>query len=966
MINLTKSIKNKKNSIHGSEGKKRRRVAHFAIFVVFVVTLQILGKNISYYEEQVTSYMGITLNSELKRATDEEEVYEIYDEMIQSSGQYLLEYCSNYLRENGTESSNINALGTKLPVNLYFVFDDGGVRNDSVGSIIKAEDSNPLTLNIQEFNTLCENGFFSKLGDDGEYFYRSRDIGNGTIIISYQEESLSNLGLTINSAYSSYSGELILWVDANNNIFLSNNDSYVGKSYDSVSTIRSSTGKIASIDGLGICASRCTKLGSNTLYTFVPVSVVISDIIRGAIVPIILLWIVAITLLTYAVKISRNRYKKEREYGEEQAESDIILFNKISLNRQIVSHLIALGIFGMILISISLFYVRALISYCDQNLLANANLKTLSEAYTTNMSNRDKADANNKKEFADYADIIAWGYKLHPENVNSDSLKNMVDGLSIINSIIVTDSKGTIVASTTNEDGYTIGRGDDEMYQCCWQVLDGKADSAAYHEGTTEDGGFSYVVVVRRQDANGAVIINAVVEHAASFVEKWTLEEAMLTTDIGDATCYAMYLDEPDKVYVAEPNASNVTILDTTLSNSILQNGYAGINRIKGVNYYVNSLLNADDNLMFISALPLRNIPFTVAWSSFWSILLGMIVFLTTLIVGFGSSITENESADGENTDNNDQGSNIFSKDTIIDEGFKKVFRNMIIATGVLLVLLLAVDYMFKTPSLVEYLFGSKWNKGVNLLSITMILITIVGGSVIGFLLEKLIKMICNNMGPRGMTIGHLISSITRFVIFVIIIIWSLKELGFNLSALLAGAGIAGAALSFCASQTVNDILAGFFIVFEGSYQIGDWVMVDDWRGQVMGIGMRTTKIANSGRVRIINNSSLHNVTVMDPLNSGAIASIDIAYKEDAEKVIDLINSYRHLYEKEIPEIEDGPYVKGVMELGASGVTIEIVAYGKQQYIGRIERGIRLVSKRLFDENGIEIPFNQVTIHQAE
>lgn len=945
--------------------KKSKTIVILTIILMFVISCFVFMENFIYCVNQIDNDLQITVNSELKRSDDEDEVLDIYDKLVQFSGSYLLDFSSYYLMKYGSRIDNINLLGGKLPVNLYFSYED------SNGNIIRtyaSPDSRALNLNDEEVKNLFDKGYLEKEFSDGtKYFYRTKRVGKGHAIVSYQAVDYESMGLEYGKPHSSRKDEVIIWLDSENTIVASNIDKYLDKKLDQVAEgdINAQIGVAKFEDyGYGLCESVFDD--GYTLSVFLPLSTIFSEVFRNSIVPVVLFWIVVITILNYVLKI-----KREIDADSKKSSRNIKKLGKIAFDKEIILHVVSLALFGVILIGLTIFYVGSLVSYSDQNQIASENLKGLSEAYNTNQLNKEVALNNLEAEFVEYADYVSWMYMHNPDDLSSDSLNSLIDSVSMFNEIMVTDGNGTIVASTSNDEGYTLGRNDNQINTLCWQIMDGEMDSAMYNRGTS-NGGFDFSILVRRQDAKGVIIIDMSINHASDFMENWSLEETMLTTDMGDASSIAFFRDNPDVIYMALPDADKIDYLDATLNEKMTTNGFAGMQRIKGVKYYVNTLLNTDYDLVFISALPIKDIPYLVARNSLGIIILGVAIFVIILIFSLAIVKPSEDVIKEDNEASNNKfsaGNHLklhFESDEFISEGFKKVIINMIITNGILLVLLLGFDYMIKEEPLLEYLLGSEWSKGVNLFSVTMILIILVGSLLVSFVWNKLIQMIFNNMGPRGMTVGHLISSLSKFIILVVAVIWSLKELGFNLSALLTGAGIAGAAISLCANSTVNDLLSGFFIVFEGAYKIGDWVKVSDWRGQVLGIGMRTTKIAHGGNIMVLNNSSMTNVTVMDPSNSGALVAIDIAYKEDVERVIKLIDDNKDRYQKEIKEIDDGPFVKGVVELGTNGVTIEIYAFTDQVYAAKVERDIRLLTKRLFNENDIEIPFAQLTIHQAK
>ena len=81
---------------------------------------------------------------------------------------------------------------------------------------------------------------------------------------------------------------------------------------------------------------------------------------------------------------------------------------------------------------------------------------------------------------------------------------------------------------------------------------------------------------------------------------------------------------------------------------------------------------------------------------------------------------------------------------------------------------------------------------------------------------------------------------------------------GVDTTTLLASAGILSIAISFGAKELVSDILSGLFIIFEGEFRVGDIIKVGDWRGAVVEIGVRTTKVEDgSQNIKVIRNLSL-------------------------------------------------------------------------------------------------------------
>ncbi len=231
---------------------------------------------------------------------------------------------------------------------------------------------------------------------------------------------------------------------------------------------------------------------------------------------------------------------------------------------------------------------------------------------------------------------------------------------------------------------------------------------------------------------------------------------------------------------------------------------------------------------------------------------------------------------------------------------------------------------------------------------------------VLGFILRKIL-----GRNTRSITIVKLLNSFIKYLIVIIAIMWTLNAWGVDTATLLASAGILSLVIGLGAQSLISDIIAGFFIVFEGEYQVGDIVIIDGWRGTVDEIGIRTTKIIDwQGNIKIVNNSAISSVINQSKELSVTTCVVAIDYRESIPKVELLIKNNIERIRAAIPEIVDGPYYKGVDSLGESSVNLLFIATVKEADYYVVQRALNREIKLLFDENNICIPFPQVTINE--
>ena len=222
-------------------------------------------------------------------------------------------------------------------------------------------------------------------------------------------------------------------------------------------------------------------------------------------------------------------------------------------------------------------------------------------------------------------------------------------------------------------------------------------------------------------------------------------------------------------------------------------------------------------------------------------------------------------------------------------------------------------------------------------------------------------------VGKKAQTISRLIVSFLKWVIGLCALFFTMDAWGADTTTILASAGVLTLIIGLGSQSLVADILAGIFIVFEGEFQVGDIVIIDGWRGEVKEIGIRTTKLLDAGgNVKIVNNSEIK--TIINQTNELSLAKtyVSVSYGARIEKIEAVISDNIAGIKDKIPAIVEGPFYKGVSELGESGVVLLFVAKCDEGDIYQVQRDLNREIKIMFDNNDIEIPFNQLVVHMGE
>lgn len=212
-----------------------------------------------------------------------------------------------------------------------------------------------------------------------------------------------------------------------------------------------------------------------------------------------------------------------------------------------------------------------------------------------------------------------------------------------------------------------------------------------------------------------------------------------------------------------------------------------------------------------------------------------------------------------------------------------------------------------------------------------------------------------------------LLKSAVKYITGFVGLIFILTAWGVDSVTLLASIGLIGLVVSFGAQSIVEDIISGLFLIIEKQFSVGDIIIIDDFRGKVMEIGLRTTKfldLANAD-LKIVNNSQVKNVINASINASTAVTEVGIAYEEDLEKVEALIASdYIPTFKQKYAAILEGDVTYlGVSGLADSSVNIKLAAKVKETDRPKTIRLLNREFKLFCDRNGIDIPFPQVTLN---
>ena len=264
--------------------------------------------------------------------------------------------------------------------------------------------------------------------------------------------------------------------------------------------------------------------------------------------------------------------------------------------------------------------------------------------------------------------------------------------------------------------------------------------------------------------------------------------------------------------------------------------------------------------------------------------------------------------------------------------------------------------------------------KSFNIEQIIVPIIYVIIGVIVYYFLKKIITKAVEKQGrfkitqkQRLKTINILLLNIIKYIIVIIVILGCLSIFGINVKSILAGLGIGTAIIGLAFQDLAKDLIAGFSIITEGEYEVGDTIEADGFMGEVTAIGLRTTRIRNfKGATKIIANHYMDNIINYSNNNSLAVVDVSIAYECNEEKIE---KTFEKLFKKLNGNMEFATKeleLWGVNELADSAVVYRVVVETKPMKQFITERFLRKEIKKAFDEAGIKIPYNQIEVHNGK
>ncbi len=680
---------------------------------------------------------------------------------------------------------------------------------------------------------------------------------------------------------------------------------------------------------------------------------------------------------------------------EREGTSQIRRFGPFYINCNLVSKGAVLSFVGFLAVLLVAFYMQTLFALSSTSVSNNEHVNDIVESMDRANTQMAYISEQYGERYLPMCKTIGYIVDNNPELANQEDLQEIADILDV-HSILVYNSNGILEATNSSYTNHILSTDEEDEDYVFIKVLQGIADSVVQEPQIDEvTGDLWQYMGVPLHDENGYV--DGLVEVA---IRPTLLENVLESADIGavldgvtvGTDGFAFAVDKENDTlayYPLDEQAVGESALEHGMTEKEFKNGYNDYITLDGTKYFAASA-ETEEYYIYLAGtegeLMNERLPLTMA-TGFVALICLLVIFALLIYESNpmkkkkdGPSLNTNAAQPGEFDTRMPDGRSVTTESAAsrwLNRSYKWRERTPWQKTATVLRWLVALlmivvcvavlfkDRFFSKSSIFYYILGIDWEYGLNIFAITACIMFICAAVTIVTIIQRLIQMLSTVLSARGETICRLIRSFIKYATIIGMVYYCLLLIGIDGTTLLASAGILSIAISLGARELVTDIISGLFIIFEGDFRVGDIIMVGDWRGTVLEIGIRTTKVEDAGQnVKIIRNSEVSDVINMTKNLSFLSCNFSIEYGESLEHVESILAKELPLIPERLPAIAVGPFYRGVTALSDSSVDIRISMQCKEADRLQLERDFNREMKLIFDKHHINIPFPQIVVNQ--
>ena len=692
----------------------------------------------------------------------------------------------------------------------------------------------------------------------------------------------------------------------------------------------------------------------------------VSDMTRNSYIAVGILN--AVIVVVFTIMVAYAYFCRQEELDEDRAH----LYSPDRVKKKLQIVMAA----GLLIIAAVTFYVQTLFALSLHSLdVENTRRDIESNIEEASNSIEHLTEIYNSR-YLNEAKIIANILSVNPELRNSEDLSKLSNMFGL-QYIMMFDRNGVETVSDSDIFGFIISD-DPEDQSYAFNVL--KYGIPYYVQEAREDdltGEYHQFIGVTTTDQDGELDGFLQIAVSPEILEEVLAEldfEHILSNAVSVSSGIVFAVNKDDKTVTDTSDGQNLRgelATDIGMREDALRSRYLGYVQFGSKNYYVDAF-DTDDQYIYIASNPelLFSGRLTMTVFTVLVCIIGMLAYaryFNSVDVVVHRRTDDNQyvevtSADGISKVTLSIVARVLGSRTewhakTAEEKTARIIQMVsgVIAVSVILAFALR-GILYTEDSIFGFITSNRWTKGLNVFAFTKVVLFLsIYGILMGFF-RRIMDQIISIVSPKAETMCRLFKSFVRYIGALAIAYYCLTVFGFDSASLLASAGLLTLVIGLGARDLITDILAGMFIIFENEFQVGDIIEVGGFKGRVIEIGIRSTRLVNTKQdVKSVSNRDLTNVVNKTRRNSYCDVIISVGFSED-------INAIEAMFNEELPKIKDkcpyiisGPTYGGVDEMSGRDMKLSIRTECLEARKFEVRSVVNREIKNLFDKYGFKL-----------
>lgn len=599
---------------------------------------------------------------------------------------------------------------------------------------------------------------------------------------------------------------------------------------------------------------------------------------------------------------------------------------------------------GLVISAVISIYAELLHFYAAQARSNEAEIKVISSV----LNDIDRTQKDGRAMYQAYiqtlTDTAAALIADNPKIANTKELREFTDYLGVKH-ILVYDKAGKVRASDRNYSGLKLSKEEEDLSSEFRWLLYGEPlvvqddvdkeyldEPLVFAGSVIQDGDYGYDGFVQ-------------VAYEAAFRDRLVNSVAvreLVSTFRGDNESFAFAVGKDDgKIYAEDARLNQDDAQKAGLTDRELVDGFAGFFTLEGRRLfgtcaegkYLYVFVACDVSSIFVNNMQSAVPAFLCAAVMLLALFVLFLVFCSRVRVHAGE----------------------FFIGTGISWGAYLSRCVFILSVAAFIVMILKA-YLFPESSLSYYVFVFPWLKGLDIFSFTLGVINVL---CVFFLVKCLLGVLgwLENILPfLQQTMIRMLRSFVRYLFLLGSIFVFADRLGAPARSLLASAGILTLIIGLAAQSIIADIFAGLSIIFERTYKVGDVIKVNTWRGKVIEIGIRNTRMIDleDNNIKILNNSSVKAITNYSEIPVYCNVEVTVAYEDDLSRTEALLEQELPRMRKQISGITGEVHYAGAERITGKNAVLRFQAVCDTQDYEHVRRALERNLIVVLRRNGIQ------------